>query len=80
MHTVTVKNIPNDLYEKLKRSAHANRRSINSEIIMCIERAVRSRRIRVDDLLPRIEALDEKVSLPPLTDDILEKAIDEGRA
>jgi hypothetical protein len=29
MPTVTVKNIPSDLYEKLKQSAEVNRRSIN---------------------------------------------------
>jgi len=33
MATVTVENIPDELYERLKASARANRRSINSEII-----------------------------------------------
>jgi plasmid stability protein len=41
MPTITVKNIPTELYELLKQSAAANRRSINSEILTCIERAVR---------------------------------------
>ena len=40
MATITVKNIPDDLYERLKQAARAHRRSINSEVIVCIERAV----------------------------------------
>ena len=32
--TFTIKNIPQNLYEKLKQSAEINRRSINSEIII----------------------------------------------
>ena len=45
MATVTVKNIPDELYARLKSVAAMNRRSINSEIIMCIDRAVVSRPI-----------------------------------
>ena len=45
MPTITVKNIPEDLYAELKRAAALNRRSVNSEIIVCIEKAVRSHRV-----------------------------------
>jgi plasmid stability protein len=38
MASITVKNIPSDLYEQLKESAVANHRSLNGEIIACIER------------------------------------------
>ncbi|MBW1716868.1 MAG: Arc family DNA-binding protein, partial [Deltaproteobacteria bacterium] len=51
MATVTVKNIPDELYERLKTVAEINRRSINSEIIVCIENAVTSRRINPDEVL-----------------------------
>jgi len=47
MRTITVKNIPLELYERLKMSATENRRSINSEIIVCIERGVHSRKVKV---------------------------------
>ncbi len=37
MATITVKKFPDELYDRLKQSAGANRRSINSEVIVCIE-------------------------------------------
>lgn len=40
MASITVKNIPDDLYKRLKQRAAANHRSINSEIIVCIEQVV----------------------------------------
>jgi len=45
MATITVKNIPDDLYADLKQAADINHRSINSEIIVCVERALRSQPI-----------------------------------
>ncbi|NBD34139.1 MAG: Arc family DNA-binding protein, partial [Cyanobacteria bacterium] len=30
--TITVKNLPDDIYERLKEAAKANQRSINSEV------------------------------------------------
>ena len=45
MANFTVKNIPPDLYKKLKKAADMNRRSINSEIIVCIEKSVQSQAI-----------------------------------
>jgi plasmid stability protein len=56
--TVTLKNIPDALYERLKMAAQAHRRSINSEVIVCLEtvlspstvtpaeRAARAQRLR----------------------------------
>lgn len=35
--TLTLKNIPAPVYERLKLSAKANRRSLNSEAIVCLE-------------------------------------------
>ena len=38
MATITVKNIPNDLYKKLKETASSHRRSINNEVIYYIDK------------------------------------------
>jgi plasmid stability protein len=69
MPTITVKNIPPDLYTWLKESAAANRRSINSEIIVCIERAVGADRVDPEELLARARVLREKTADYPTLDD-----------
>jgi plasmid stability protein len=68
MPTITLKNIPPDLYELLKESAAANRRSINSEIITLIERGVRGRKVNPDALLARARELRQKTRRHPITD------------
>lgn len=35
--TLTLKNIPDEVYERLKLSAAVHRRSLNSEAIVCLE-------------------------------------------
>lgn len=79
MATITIKNIPDDLYAELKLVAAHNRRSVNSEVIISIERAVRSSRIEPDELLEKIRVLREATVVYTLTDDILDNAINEGR-
>lgn len=79
MGTFTVKNIPTDTYEELKRLAKANRRSINSEIILSIERAVHSRRIDPDEIVARARALREKTAGYEISDAEFTRAKEEGR-
>jgi plasmid stability protein len=79
MATITVKNIPDDLYELLKQSAEANRRSINSEIIVCIERVVRGRRTSPVEALATARMLREKTAGYVITDDELTQAKRVGR-
>ena len=79
MRTITVKNIPDNIYEDLKNSASIHRRSINSEVIYCIERAVRGHRLDPKEMFTRVEALRNKIDVPPLTDAVLHQAKGEGR-
>lgn len=37
---ITLKNIPDDIYARLKTSAQEHRRSLNSEAIVCLETAL----------------------------------------
>ena len=74
MPTLTVKNIPDELYDRIKESAAEHRRSINSEIIVCLERALASHRMDPDALLARADAMRERAALSPLTDDLLGEA------
>jgi hypothetical protein len=80
MPTVTVKNIPTDLYEKLKQVAKANRRSINSEIIVCIERAVRVQEVNPHEILSNARKLREKTAHYIITDEEFNRAKNEGRS
>ena len=79
MATVTVKNIPDDLYERLKSVAETNRRSINSEIIMCIENAVSSRRINLDEFLENARQLRQLTARHLISDEEFNQAKAEGR-
>ena len=80
MPTITVKNVPGDIYEDLKNSASIHRRSINSEVIFCIEKAVRSHRLDPKELFNRVDAIRNKIDVPPLTDAVLRQSKGEGRA
>lgn len=79
MATLTVKNIPDDLYSLLKQRAEMNRRSINSEIIMCIENTIRSSRINPETVLLRARKLREKSSEYRITEEEFNQAKTTGR-
>ena len=79
MRTLTIKNIPDDLYNQLKRYAEINRRSINSEVILCIERALRAHRTQPEVYLARARQLREKTKQYPITDEEFRTAKEEGR-
>lgn len=55
--TLTLKNIPDDVYERLKDSAKLNRRSLNSEILVCLETVLLPGRITPAERLARARAL-----------------------
>ena len=79
MTTYTIKNIPPNIYEKLKRSAELNRRSINSEIIFCIENTVQSQAVDSELVLRRARKLRSLTEDYPITDDELKMAKEDGR-
>ena len=79
MATLTIKNIPEDLYAQLKRYAEINRRSLNSEVILCIERVIRSRKVQPEVYLARARQLRKKTMEHTITDDEFSKAKSAGR-
>lgn len=79
MAAITVKNIPAGLYEKLKVNARRNHRSINSEIIVCLEKVLESQASDPQEWLTRIRQVRQSIQAPPLTDEFLEKARAKGR-
>jgi plasmid stability protein len=78
--TITVKNIPPEIYEKLKQSAQSNHRSINREIITCIERAVRSQPVNPSELLAAARQLRLKTASHPISDSEFNRAKNSGRS
>lgn len=80
MPTITLKNIPEELYERIKKRAKEQRRSINSEVIMSLE-GVFLKRVRTqEEILADVDRLREKTrDMPPLTDEEIRQARDWGR-
>jgi len=78
MPSITVKNIPERIYNKLKQQAEAQHRSMNSEIIACLERSVEPTRISADEILRQARMLRKKVK-GSLSADEIQCAIDQGR-
>lgn len=79
MATVTVRGIPDQLYKRLKKRAAENRRSINSEIIVCLQRYVQGTPVGPEAFLRRADALRERLALPPITEEFLHAAKYAGR-
>ena len=79
MATITVKNIPDELYERLKSVAEINRRSLNSEIIVCIENAVASRRVDIKAALANARRLRQFTAEYPIGEEEFNLAKAEGR-
>lgn len=80
MGTITVnKNIPDDLYQLLKMRAAINRRSLNSEIIACIERSAHSRKIDSEEVLADARRIRKFTSHHQITDAEINQIKDGGR-
>lgn len=79
MATITIKNIPDDLYKRLKTVAEINRRSINSEIIMCIENSITSQRINLDEMLENVRQIRKLTSGHMISEEDFNQAKSVGR-
>lgn len=79
MTAITVKNIPDTLYESLKTAARTHRRSINSELIVCLEKVLLPQKIQAQEHLAAIRALRKQIKAPVLTEDDINLAKNTGR-
>ncbi len=78
MPSITVKNIPEPVYNKLKQQAEAQHRSMNSEIIACLERSVMPNRASSDEILRQARMMRKKVK-GSLSAEEIQDSIDQGR-
>ena len=78
MPSITVKNIPEEIYDRVREQAKAHHRSINSEIIACLEQTVKSQQVSTDDILQEARRLRKKAK-GSLSSEEVESAITKGR-
>lgn len=79
MANLTVKNLPDALYKKLKKQAHAHRRSVAGETTVILERALGTRAVPERELLSRAKQLREETPIY-LTEEDRKSAVRKGRA
>jgi hypothetical protein len=80
MVNLTLKGIPETLYERLRESAKANRRSVNQEAIARLSDSLLVRRSTPDETIARLDALHGRLKLKPLSSSQIRRAIREGRS
>jgi hypothetical protein len=81
MADLTVHGVTKEVHTLLTQRAAENRRTLNDEVLVVLEAAVRRYRASCDrPSLEEIRAFRESLNVPPLTEEFLERAINEGRA
>ena len=78
--TLTLKNIPDEVYERLKASAAEHRRSLNSEAIVCLEAALMPRRVSVEERLERAREFAPRLQAVRSTPEEIDAFKREGRS
>jgi len=79
MPTLTIKNIPAPLVTRLKTQATRHRRSLNLEVIACLETAAQSTLVDIDSLLARVRTVRRPLRHARLTDRLIHRLKVQGR-
>jgi plasmid stability protein len=79
MATLTIKYIPDVLHGRLKERAKQHRRSINSEVIVCLEQVLGRAPLDATAFLARVRARRQSMSGIYITEEDLRAAKNEGR-
>lgn len=77
MPTVTVRNLSERLYERLKERAEGNRRSLNNEVLHLLEEALLPRGLDTESLIDEAEAAEAWFDEP--LPDLIDEGIKTGR-
>lgn len=78
--TLTLKGVPDEIYERLKQSAVANHRSLNSEIIARLEAHVMPRRTSAMEHLAAIRATRARLPKMAFDHEDIDRFKRQGRA
>ena len=76
---ITLKNIPDEIYDRLKVAAKINHRSVNKEAIACLEQALKPSESSVAQRLARIRRLRATVNSRKVKPNEILRAIERGR-
>jgi len=68
--TLTLKNVPDEVYARLKASAELHRRSINNEAIVCLETVLTPGDFAADERLRRARQLRGRIETVFEADDL----------
>jgi plasmid stability protein len=79
MASITIKNIPDDLYEHLKQAAIDHHRSVNSELIYCLEKALVPTKLSATDIKESARLLRQRVLTQSIDAEEISSAKNEGR-
>lgn len=77
--TVTLKNIPDPVYLRLKEAANAHHRSLNSEVIACLERILLPSRVNPEECLARARQLRQGLTAGEFKPEEIAEVIRQGR-
>lgn len=75
---ITIRDIPDEVYKKLKEQAKLHQRSINSEVIFYLNKMVRSHRPDPDQVIAQAKKLKQQAK-GSLSIQEIRGAIDQGR-
>jgi antitoxin FitA len=79
MATLTIKNIPDELCQRLKERAAEHRRSINGEVTFSLERVLVGNRVDPEEFLERVRGLRQRMTRVFVTEKGLREARSLGR-
>ena len=77
---LTLKGVPDVVYERLKAAATVNHRSLNNEIIAVLESQVLPRRVSAEEHLTAIRAVRARLKRAHFDHDSVDEIKREGRA
>ena len=77
--TITLKNIPDDIYNSLKSAAEAHHRSLNSEVIACLDRVLLPARIGNEAHLAQARQIRDELKGRKFKSADIRKATGQGR-
>lgn len=77
--TITLKNIPDDIYDSLRMAADAHHRSLNGEAIACLQKVLLPTRPGPEQFLSQARALRNNLPQGAFAADDITQAIQQGR-